>query len=112
MYRPDTGMYATNKKAQEAALGKAIWHQITTVVILRENMRQKTQTPEDARLRQALANMRYKACTAADIGFLHSRVCTRSEETPDISSKDFRNVSIITGLNIHKDEFNCIGTEH
>ncbi len=81
------------------------------MVILRENMHQKTQTPEDTMLRQALANMRYKACTVADIGFLCSRVCTRSANTPDISSKDFRNVSIITGLNIHKDEFNRIGTD-
>jgi hypothetical protein len=24
---------------QEAAIGKALWHQITTVVILRQNMR-------------------------------------------------------------------------
>src|SRR6202021_3556329 len=36
---------------QEAAIGKALWHQVTTVVILRENMRQKLQTPEDAALR-------------------------------------------------------------
>ncbi|KAJ6591432.1 hypothetical protein B0H10DRAFT_2167835 [Mycena sp. CBHHK59/15] len=33
----DTNMSAHN---QEAALGKILWHQITTVVILRENMRQ------------------------------------------------------------------------
>ena len=49
---------------QEAAVGKALWHQVTTVVILRENMRQKTQTPEDASLRKALVNMRYGNCTA------------------------------------------------
>src|SRR5207253_5799052 len=30
-----------NPHYQEAAIGKAIWHQVTTVVILRENMRQK-----------------------------------------------------------------------
>ncbi|PBK94526.1 hypothetical protein ARMGADRAFT_1045787 [Armillaria gallica] len=94
LYRLDNGMYAMNKKAQEAALGKAIWHQVTTVVILRENMRQKTQSDDDTKLRQALANMHYKACTVADIGFL-----------------EFRNVSIITRLNIYKDEFNCIGME-
>ncbi len=33
------------------------------------------------------------------------------ENTPDITSKQFRNISIITSLNIHKDEFNHIGTE-
>ena len=48
---------------QEAAIGKALWHQITTVVILRRNMRQKLQTPRDAKLRTALVNMRYGKCT-------------------------------------------------
>lgn len=32
-----------NPHYQEAAIGKAIWHQVTTVVILRENMRQKVK---------------------------------------------------------------------
>ncbi|KAF9455716.1 hypothetical protein BDZ94DRAFT_1205476, partial [Collybia nuda] len=54
---------------QQAAIGKALWHQVTTVVILRENMRQKTQTPEDASLRRALMNMRYGKCTPEDIQF-------------------------------------------
>ena len=44
---------------QEAAIGKALWHQITTVVILKQNMRQKTQSPENAALRTALINMLY-----------------------------------------------------
>ena len=51
-------------QGQEAAIGKALWHQVTTVVILRKNMRQKTQTAEDAKLRTALENMRYAACTS------------------------------------------------
>ena len=42
---------------QESAIGKALWHQVTTVVILRQNMRQKTQTVEDTQLRTALENM-------------------------------------------------------
>jgi len=42
---------------QEAAIGKALWHQVTTVVILRQNMRQKSQTKEDSMLRTALENM-------------------------------------------------------
>ena len=45
-------------QGQQAAIGKALWHQVTTVVILRENMRQKKQTPEDAKLHTALENMR------------------------------------------------------
>ena len=42
---------------QESAIGKALWHQVTTVVILRENMRQKGMTPEDIKLHTALENM-------------------------------------------------------
>jgi hypothetical protein len=37
-------------QGQQATIGKALWHQVTTVVIFRENMRLKTQTPEDAKL--------------------------------------------------------------
>ena len=60
----DTSVHTTGEYArQEAVIGKAIWHQITTVVILRQNMRQKTQTKKDANFRTALENMRYKMCT-------------------------------------------------
>ena len=44
---------------QESTIGKALWHQVTTVVILRENMRQRNQSKEDDQLRTALSNMRY-----------------------------------------------------
>ena len=56
---------------QQASIGKALWHQFTTVVILRENMRQRSQTPDDAKLRVALENLRYKTCTEQDIKLLH-----------------------------------------
>ena len=42
---------------QESAIGKALWHQVTTVVILRKNMRQKLQTVEDVKFCKALENM-------------------------------------------------------
>src|ERR1700721_3585160 len=57
---------------QEASIGKALWHQITTVVILRQNMRQTLQTENDEAFRTALSNMRYGACTPPDIKFLRS----------------------------------------
>ena len=41
-------------KKQEKTIGKALWHQITTVVILQENMRQITQTPDDEKICIAL----------------------------------------------------------
>src|SRR6267378_4365561 len=71
-------------QGQEAAIGKALWHQVTTVVILRQNMRQKTQTAEDAKLRTALENMRYAACTPEDIKFLKSRIAGRRPEQPKL----------------------------
>ena len=67
LYSRTVGSNTRSLRDQEAAIGKALWHQITTVVILRENMRQKTQTPDDERLREALSNMRYKACTPDDL---------------------------------------------
>src|SRR5882757_3985011 len=36
-------------RGQQSAIGKALWHQITTVVILRQNMRQRSQSLEDAK---------------------------------------------------------------
>ncbi len=110
LYSPIKGLFASSKKSQEAALGKAIWHQVTTVVILHQNMCQKGQSDNDNKLHMALSNMRYKACTSNDIALLSSHVCGSSTAAPDINSEQFRNVSIITGLNIHKDEFNHIGS--
>ena len=57
---------------QESAIGKALWHQFTTVIILRKNMRQTNQSEEDFKLRTALENMRYKSCTPEDIAFLRT----------------------------------------
>ena len=57
-------------KFQEEAIGKALWHQVTIVVILRQNMRQKNQSVLDNQLRTALENMHYKAYTPEDIRFL------------------------------------------
>ena len=45
LYSKSIGAVASDKKSQEEAIGKALWHQITTVVILRENMRQKKTKP-------------------------------------------------------------------
>ena len=90
-------------QGQKAAIGKALWHQVTTVVILRKNMRQRKQTVQDVKLRTALENMRYAACTPEDIKFLKSRIAGRRSDQPKLSDKEFRNVSIITALNAQKD---------
>jgi hypothetical protein len=97
-------------QSQEVAIGKALWHQVTTVVILRKNMRQKTQTAEDVKLRTALENMRYTTCTSEDIQFLKTQIAGRHSDQPKLSDKEFRNVSIITALNTKKDRINELGS--
>jgi hypothetical protein len=37
-------------RGQQSAIGKALWHQVTTVVISHQNIQQKNQTPDDAKL--------------------------------------------------------------
>ncbi|KNZ77669.1 hypothetical protein J132_04488, partial [Termitomyces sp. J132] len=57
LYSRTVGMRTTDIKQQESAIGKALLQQVTTVVLLRENMQQQEQTNEDACLRTALENM-------------------------------------------------------
>ena len=96
---------------QESAIGKALWHQITTVVILRQNMRQSKQSVADTKLRTALENMRYKSCTPDDILFLRSRIAGKGPNDPKLAQKRFRNVSIITARNTQRDKINELGCE-
>ncbi|TFK50563.1 hypothetical protein OE88DRAFT_1631374, partial [Heliocybe sulcata] len=98
-------------QSQETALGKALWHQFTTVVILRENMRQRTQSPEDAQLRVALENMRYKSCTEQDIAFLRTRIAGIGPNRPKLAQPKFRHVSVITARNAHRDRINLLGAQ-
>ncbi|KAF8969122.1 hypothetical protein BDZ97DRAFT_1654173 [Flammula alnicola] len=72
-------------------------------------MRQSKQSPEDTKLRTALENMRYKACTSEDINFLRTRISSEQPGRSSICSDSFRNVSIITGTNLQKDEINRLG---
>ncbi|KIJ96961.1 hypothetical protein K443DRAFT_75495, partial [Laccaria amethystina LaAM-08-1] len=99
-----------SEHGQQSAIGKALWHQVTTVVILQKNMRQNTQSVEDAKLRTALENMRYAKCTADDIKFLRSCITGRQPNQPKLADKRFRNVSIITALNSQKDRINELGS--
>lgn len=100
---------AASLAVQEGALGRSIWHQVNVVVILRKNMRQQTQTPEDAKLRTALENMRYKCCTTKDLVFLRTLVARGKAGGPQLSSVRFRHHAIITARNLSKDEVNSRG---
>ncbi|KDR71669.1 hypothetical protein GALMADRAFT_74602 [Galerina marginata CBS 339.88] len=72
-------------------------------------MRQKDQTPRDNQLRSALENMRYKACTPENISFLRSLISSNLPGRSSVCDEEFRNVSIITARNLHKDEINRLG---
>jgi len=95
-----------NHYGQESAIGKALWHQITIVVILRENMCQNSQLFDDFKFCKALENMRYKACTPDDINFLQTRVTGPGPNRSKLAKKNFRNISIITAWNSQKDRIN------
>ncbi|PPQ65718.1 hypothetical protein CVT26_000335 [Gymnopilus dilepis] len=90
---------------QEGFLGRAIWHQFTTVVMLVQNMRQLQQSEEDARFRTCLTNMRYGACTDDDIKFLDTLVVHNHREL----RPEFRNAAVITRYNAQRDRLNEIG---
>ena len=109
LYSRHIGAISSNSKSQEEAIGKALWHQVTTVVILRENMRQTEQGDKDTKFRQCLENLQYKSCSTEDIAFCRSLISAQVPGRPCIADNDFRNSSIIIARNIHKDEINKLG---
>lgn len=102
---------AMDQRNENALLGKILWHRFNTVVIPRQNMRQKDHTPEDDKLRQALIHMRYGTCTDRDIKFLESRIAGFRPGNPKLNTANVRNVSIIMARNSRKDALNNMGAE-
>ncbi|OBZ67369.1 hypothetical protein A0H81_12737 [Grifola frondosa] len=98
LYSDSVGAWspAQSNHQQKNAIGKAIWHMFTDVVILRRNMRQTGMSPEDEAFRIALSNLRYKSCTAADCQLLRSHIVDPSEVLSALQLPHFRYVSIIT----------------
>lgn len=95
---------------QETSIGKALWHQFTTVVILRQNMRQRSQSANDAKFRTVLENLRYKSCTTDDIAFLRKRIAGNTNDKPRWSHNKFRNVSVVCTYNAMRDKLNDLGS--
>ncbi|KAF5336919.1 hypothetical protein D9611_002865 [Ephemerocybe angulata] len=93
------------QRDQENTLGMLTWHHFVTVVILKQNMRQRGVSENDHRMRRALEHMRYKDCDYDDIEFLRSRI---PEFNPELTLNDdrWRDVSVITAWNTHKDQIN------
>ena len=109
LYSRTIGKHSTSLKSQEEAMGRSLWHQVTTVVILRKNMRQLKKSAKDDKFRKCLNNMRFKDCSVEDIQFLRSCVTSLHCQKASICDDKFRNVSIITAKNAQKDEINRIG---
>ena len=109
LYSRAIGRFATKLHSQEETMGRSLWHQITTVVLLRKNMWQQNNSTEDKKYRKCLENMRFKDCDPEDIQFLRTRITSFHSQKASICDKDFRNVAIITAKNAQKDEINKIG---
>lgn len=108
LYSHSVGLLSkgTSPANQENAIGKSLWHSFTTVVILTQNMRQTGITVEDSQFRDALIHMRNKSCTKSDIALLNSRIIGRSGGSLSLSDPQFKNVSVITARNAHRDAIN------
>lgn len=98
-----------NVNKQKEVIGQSIWHEFTTVVMLKQNMRQVKEGDDE--FRTMLENMRYKDCTWEDIRFLRSRISSPLPGRPSVCDPQFRNVSIITTRNLLKDTMNEIGSK-
>ncbi|KAH7870205.1 uncharacterized protein C8R40DRAFT_1057559, partial [Lentinula edodes] len=109
LYTHTAGKIATTLRGNYAAIGKALWHQVTHVVILRKNMRNQGESNEDKKFRKALENMRYKACTTDDIRFLNTLVSSPKTGRHYIGARPWRDAPIIVGENKQKDEINRLG---
>ena len=113
LYNGDVGTNisaATNPRGQKNILGKVLWHHFTTVVLLRQNMRQNTSSEEDNRFRIMLGNLRYKNCTGEDLDYLHSRTMAKSNKSCLLTA-EFKDVPIITGRNVQRDKINSLCSE-
>ncbi|XP_006464101.1 hypothetical protein AGABI2DRAFT_50525, partial [Agaricus bisporus var. bisporus H97] len=98
-----------DQRSINTALGLFYWHQVTTVVILKQNMRQINSGSADALFRTALQNMRTASCTAQDISFLKSRIVNTSADTYIAHNPVYRKASIIVARNLQKDRLNDLG---
>ncbi|KAJ3482287.1 hypothetical protein NLI96_g7082 [Meripilus lineatus] len=97
---------ALSAAQEKDSLGKAVWFEFSHVVILRENMRQTGASENEIKFRRLLDNLRYADCTKEDLALLHSRVLSDSFPPSILNKPEFKYVSILTGLNSHRDAIN------
>ena len=94
---------------QKKIIGKAIWHQVTTAVILRKNIRQNTMSEDNVRFRDCLIRMRYGKCNQQDLKWLNSRVARKGDQGPDLSKSEWKYAAVINGHNSQRDKLNEMG---
>ena len=96
----------SNSSDQVRAIGRSLWEQVTTVVVLRQNMRQCRSGTDDEKLRTLLSNIRYKACTREDEDFILSMIPYELGGKRNVPSIATRTSSVITGTNATRDAIN------
>ena len=96
--------HSTNPVSQQKnSIGKALWHYFTVVVVLTQNMRQKSQSEGDAKFRKLLVTLRMRSCNRDDLELMHS--CVPRDGHPDIV-----HASMITCRNANCDLLNKVGS--
>ena len=96
--------HSTNPVSQQKnSIGKALWHYFTVVVVLTQNMRQKSQSEGDAKFRKLLVTLRMRSCNRNDLELMHS--CVPRDGHPDIV-----HASMITCRNANCDLLNKVSS--
>ncbi|KAJ3557014.1 hypothetical protein NM688_g1702 [Phlebia brevispora] len=114
LYSSSVGLRASasHLNGQKNSLGRALWHHFTTVVILRENMRQRGVSETDRAFREALENMRYGRCTERDLALLRTRLVGREASQPTLNAEGFRDEALVVTWNTHRDAVNEARAEY
>ena len=107
LYNPmvSSVIHTTNSvSTQKKSIGKALWHQFTVVVLLKQNMRQTSE--EDQKFRKLLVNLRMNSCDVEDFELMHSRVPHPDHPDIDMDHPDVRHSNMITCWNTNSDLLN------
>ncbi|KAF8816688.1 hypothetical protein BYT27DRAFT_7076730, partial [Phlegmacium glaucopus] len=92
----------------KSTIGKLIWHQIATVVILTQNMRQTEIVTNDSLLTTLINYMHLSHTPTVDLAFLKTLIVNRHDKK--LTDPELRDVSVITSLNTQEDQINDLGS--
>lgn len=99
-----TGTYRDSQtpQGQNKLIGKQLWSNITSVIMLHRSMRQRGDSNKE--FRELLSCLRYGNCTSRDVELLRSRIA--GKPSVDLSSDGWQNAPIVFGNNASKDAWN------